>query len=58
MKEIRTPEDLDTAVLERQCQEELGSLAKFWLSRLSEDADPKLLADLRSLRPLAPPPTA
>jgi len=58
MKEIDPAYDLDTAVLERQCQEELGSLAKFWLERLPEDADPKLRADLRTLRRLAPPPTA
>jgi hypothetical protein len=58
MKDMDSPEKLDRAMLERQCQEEMGALAEFWLTRLPADADEKLLADLRSLRLLAPPPTA
>lgn len=55
---LRTPADLDVAVLERQCQEELGSLAEFWLKRLPDDADARLLEDLRTLLPLASRPSA
>lgn len=56
MKEIETARDLDVAMLERQCQEELGSLAKFWLGRLPQEASDELLQDLRSLSRLAPSP--
>lgn len=52
VRKLETARDVDVAVLERQAQEELGSLAKFWSEQLPEKSE--LREELRTLARLAP----
>ena len=60
MRKLETARDVDVAIIERQAQEELGSLAKFWFEQLPEQSE--LRGELRILARLAPteplPPSA